>query len=705
MSTASGYMPALRQELSLLPGPPADDGSKRWLLFDPVRNIFHSLTEHAVTLLGAWKAEPADQALLRIQNAHPDLELCEDDLKDMTEFLFAQKLTQMPPQGDPETLARQEAQTRKPFHEQIIHKYLFFRIPLFQPQKFLDITAPYIGFMFKRTTWIIIATIGLVGLYFAARQWDQFVTTFMHFFTLEGFIFYAITLMFIKALHELGHGFTAHHFGAHVPVIGLAFLVMFPILYTDTTDAHRLTKRREKVLIDAGGMIVELAIAAISIFLWSFLPDGPARSAAFFAATTSWALSLMVNLNPCMRFDGYYLLSDTFKIQNMQASGFELGRWWMRETLFGFGREKPIKVPASKEKGLLVYCFTTWVYRFFLFIGIAILVHHLFPKAIGIVLFTIEILFFIVMPIWREFKHWGSHSMQILSSRRGRITLIIFAALLGAFFYPWQNHISAPALMRPSLQTEIYPVSAAEIDAIYVENGMSVTQGQRLASLSSDALELEAALARNRIELLTAQLARLAADIDERRQSVTLHDELRAQELALQSVTDSMAELDITAPHDGMISDMPTALHIGRSVSRTDRLLRLVSQANYEMLALPREDHAGRISNAAAFTFISDDFQKSKITGHLDRLAPTSEAVISEAILTSIAGGALAVHEDENGFLITNNSVFKVRGSTQDSSPLARAQRGIVKIKATPQSPAQALWRSIIRVLIRETDF
>ena len=166
-----------------------------------------------------------------------------------------------------------------------------------------------------------------------------------------------------------------------------------------------------------------------------------------------------------------------------------------------------------------------------------------------------------------------------------------------------------------------------------------------------------------------------------------------------------MAELDITAPHDGMISDMPTALHIGRSVSRTDRLLRLVSQANYEMLALPREDHAGRISNAAAFTFISDDFQKSKITGHLDRLAPTSEAVISEAILTSIAGGALAVHEDENGFLIANNSVFKVRGSAQDSSPLARAQRGIVKIKATPQSPAQALWRSIIRVLIRETDF
>jgi len=72
-------------------------------------------------------------------------------------------------------------------------------------------------------------------------------------------------------------------------------------------------------------MIVEFGIACIAIFLWSFLPDGPARSAAFFAATSSWVLSLMVNLNPCMRFDGYYLLSDLCGFQNMQSSGFQLG--------------------------------------------------------------------------------------------------------------------------------------------------------------------------------------------------------------------------------------------------------------------------------------------------------------------------------------------------------------------------------------------
>ena len=472
-------------------------------------------------------------------------------LKEMAEFLYVQKLTEVPPFDDPEIFARQEAATRRPFHELLIHKYLFFRIPLFQPRKFLNAAAPYLSFLFKTQSWIIIALIGATGLFFAARQWEQFWATFMYFFTLEGFIFYALTLIIIKTLHEFGHAFTAHHFGAKVPIIGVAFLVMFPVLYTDITDAWRLTSRRQRLLIDAGGMITELAIASIAIFLWSFLPDGPARSAAFFAATTSWVLSLMVNLNPCMRFDGYYLLGDFFGIQNMQVTGFELGRWKMRECLFGLKTPKPFNVRPRKQVGLLTYCYFTWIYRFFLFIGIAILVHHLFPKAIGIVLFTIEILFFIVVPMWRELKKWWGFRMIIISTRRGRITLGLTALALTVFFVPWQNKVSAPALFKPSLQTEIFPMGPARLDAVHVKLGQEVQAGEKLVTLSSDTLEFERQQSLQRLELLKAQLNRQASSLQERRLGATLLDEIASEEMSLRALEEERAELIIYAPHDG----------------------------------------------------------------------------------------------------------------------------------------------------------
>ena len=703
MSAGLSVLPPLRQELSLIPAPKADDGSPRWFLFDPVRNSFHSLTRRAVDILAQWSPEPVAAALDRLRKTHADID--EDELKEITKFLFEQKLTQTPPAGDPEGLARQEAAMRRPFHEQLIHKYLFFRIPLFQPDKFLNATAPFLGFMFKKPTWICVFIIGLIGFFFTARQWDQFLTTFMHFFTLEGFIFYAITLVIIKALHELGHAYTARHFGVRVPIIGVAFLVMFPVLYTDTTDAWRLTDKRKRLLIDSGGIIVELSIAAIALFLWSFLPDGPARSAAFFAATTSWVLSLMVNLNPCMRFDGYYLLGDLFSIQNMQRRGFELGRWKMRETLFKLGLPKPEALSSKKTFGLLTYAYSTWVYRFFLFIGIALLVHHLFPKAIGIVLFVIEILFFIVTPIWRELKHWWTLRMTLLSNSRGRISLTILCLLLALFFVPWQTKIHAPALLRPILQTDIFSISPARIEAIHVQLGQNVKAGDSLMDLSSEDLIFNRKLSHQRIAMLTAQLNRQASNIDERRLSAVLDDDLKMEQLTLKSIDAEIAQLTITAPHDGTITTLPQDLHIGRYVTQTDQLIQLVDRRKFEVLALAPEASSVRLSKGTEFTFINDDVQAEKVTGRLSHLAPTTEAYITEPILTSMNGGPLAVYEDDNGLLVPDSPVFKVRGAPLNDIAPARTQRGIVKIKAKAQSPATALWRSVIRVLIRETDF
>ena len=127
---------------------------------------------------------------------------------------------------------------------------------------------------------------------------------------------YFITLILVKCLHELGHAYVAKYHGCRVSAIGIAFLVFFPFLYTDTTDAWRLRNHKDRLLINFAGILTELHLALIATFVWGVLPEG-GLGAAFFIATTSWISSIAINVSPFMRFDGYYVFSDWLK-ENLQ---------------------------------------------------------------------------------------------------------------------------------------------------------------------------------------------------------------------------------------------------------------------------------------------------------------------------------------------------------------------------------------------------
>ena len=711
-TTAPALRP-LRQELSILPAGAVD----QWLLYDPVRGKYHQIGQAAMIILSHWQAIAPDALLAKLHQKAPELDIDAATLQTLTEFLLKEKLLIHPPNADTETLAGQEAAMRKPFHEQLIHKYLFFRIPLFRPQKFLDNYGPFISAFFRpAAAWSLFA-IGVIGLFFAARQWEQFLSTFLYFFTPQGFLFYALSLSLIKALHELGHAFAARHFGARVPVIGIAFLVMFPILYTDTTDVWRIQERRARLWINGAGMVAELSIAAISLCLWSFLPDGVFRSAAFFAATTSWALSLFVNLNPCMRFDGYYLLSDIFRIENLQARGFAAGRWVMRKTLLGLDEGAPEPLSNKQLSGLCLYAWTTWVYRFFLFIGIAILVHHIFPKAIGIVLFTIEIGIFIALPIWREIRHWWSARMKILQHNHGKASLLLSLGLLAVFCLPWQNRISAPALIQPAEQTDIYSASAAQITALHVQNGDAVKAGDILLDMRSPDLDYRREAAIQDLAVAQAQLNRQAASTQDRQLRDIFQDTLSEKRAALTAIERELAQLTLRAPHDGYISDMPDTLHARLYVNSQMRLLQISNPAAIELIGLPKEIAASRVRQGADFTFISDQAGRKPRKGYIHAISPTAAQIITDNVLTAAGGGPIAVAKNKRGEAVADIPVFRVKGLiySQDKDgietphllrmELLRMERGIVKIAALPSSPAKAVWKNIAKVLLRETDF
>ncbi len=152
-------------------------------------------------------------------------------------------------------------------------------------------------------------------------------------------------------------------------------------------------------MIGGAGVTVELVLACLATFAWPFLAEGPLKSLAFSIATVGWVLSLAINLNPLMRFDGYYLFADALGIDNLQSRAFSLGRWRMRELLFGLGAKPPEQFDKKTTRILVWFAWAVWIYRLILFTGIALLVYYMSFKILGLVLFAVEIIYFIAKPV------------------------------------------------------------------------------------------------------------------------------------------------------------------------------------------------------------------------------------------------------------------------------------------------------------------
>ncbi|MGI9301972.1 MAG: biotin/lipoyl-binding protein, partial [Gammaproteobacteria bacterium] len=481
-------LPALRDDLTLIQGAPALDDTPTWNIFDPVRNRYYRIGWLPFQLISRWASGTVNTLLERV-HAESACDVRADDIADIVEFLYANGLTRDPPGGDTSAYVSQYKASRIHIFKWLVHHYLFFKIPLVRPTRFLKATQWLVEPLFTHTARNTVLACGAIGLYLAARQWDEFARTFLHFFSLEGLLLYGVALAFVKICHELGHAYTAIRYRCNVPTMGLAFLVMFPVLYTDATDAWRLRSRRQRLYIGAAGMIVELGIAMISTFLWTFLPDGPARSAAFLTATTSWVVSLTVNLNPFMRFDGYYMLSDWWGVQSLQNRAFAIGKWQLRELLFKANLAAPETFERPLRLRLTLYAWATWVYRLSLFLAIALLVYHLFFKVLGIFLFLVEIIWLISLPIAREVCVWWEKRDTIMRTKRFVVTVSIVLGLGLITLIPWSGRISLPALLETAEHTTVYAPAPGRIATVKIRPGQQVEAGDVLIVLESPEID------------------------------------------------------------------------------------------------------------------------------------------------------------------------------------------------------------------------
>lgn len=704
MQAAAFSLPALRADLTLLPGAAAENGAPTWLIHDVSRNRYFRLGLDAFLALGQWQAGMSSTELIE-KCSERGIHLDAQDLDGLLQFMLANQLLLTQDPTAVKRLLAQHERSRQHWFKWLLHHYLFIRIPLWRPDAFLQRTWPVVRHLLHPAVLWSIRALGVIGILLALQQWDVFVSTFLHFLTWEGLALYGLTLGVVKTAHELGHAYVARRYGCRVGSIGLAFMVLFPVLYTDTTDAWRLRSSRDRLRIVLAGVGTEIHLAMLATLAWSLLPDGSLRSVAFFVATTSWITSVLVNISPFMRFDGYFAFSDLLQAENLQPRAFALARWHLREMLFGFSEDMPEHLPHWRSTLFIAYAYATWLYRLFLFLGIALLVYHFAFKLLGIVLFVIEIAWFVLLPMKNELLQWWQRRKAIRLNRHTLLSLIGLLALLVALSTPWRSTVSVPAVLLAGEFQPLYAPERGRVLELLATPGDLVEVNRPLIRLESPELSHAIAQTQRELALVDEKIQRQAGSFRDLQDTLILSRQRIELQTRIESLMQRQSRLTLRAPMDGRVSQMES-LQTGQWVSEHAPLISLRSEEGLRIMALIPAQDLHRVEAGAQARWISNLPGSPKLQLQLTRIDETALSVLKWPELASDYGGPVPVRKDAHQQLRPEGSWYLLELVAKEAQQApAQQQAGQVLIEGHAESLLSRYWKYAAAVWVRESGF
>ncbi|MBE1301283.1 MAG: hypothetical protein GJ680_15435 [Alteromonadaceae bacterium] len=236
---------------------------------------------------------------------------------------------------------------------------LMMRFKLVDPNKWFDHIIDSIRFVWSPRAIKFQTMFILFAFFLIAWNGQRFAQDFTQVYLqtqLSGVIYIWIIALVAIALHECGHGLTCKYYGGDVHEMGFLLLAFQPCLYCNVNDAWLFENKNHKIQVALAGVWVELLVAALATLVWLAVDvHNPVGYIAFVLMTIGTASSLLVNLNPLLKFDGYYILTDWLEMQNLRQNSLAWFSWNLKTKLFGAEDEKPFE-PSEREKR--VY----WIY-------------------------------------------------------------------------------------------------------------------------------------------------------------------------------------------------------------------------------------------------------------------------------------------------------------------------------------------------------
>jgi putative peptide zinc metalloprotease protein len=428
---------------------------------------------------------------------------------------------------------------------------------------------------------------------------------------------------------------------------------------------------------------------------------------AFLLSSTTWMSTLLINASPFMRFDGYFILSDALGVVNLHQRCFDYARWHLRRVLFALPDAPPEYLHPRHHWLAIAFAWATWLYRLVVFLGIAALVYHFFIKLVGIVLFLIEIVWFVAGPVWKEIQVWTTMKSQIVAAGRYRLVLLLLAVTVLFCLLPLPGHTRLAAMLYPAQLQTVYAPSDAYLLQSHIRQGQAVRAGQPLFAMTSPQLRQNFLLSEQRSRQLAAQENGASFDDDSRKDWDVLNSQWQHARSESGYLQKEMVKYFPVAAFAGRVVDVHPEVQQAGWLSAREPMAVIAGNGPYEAVAYLPESQLALLDRDAGAVFMRSGVWPQKLALQVVSVSADAESELSVPELALDVGGDVAVRSRNSRFY-PEKTVYKVVFRSQQmvdfSQPLSR-ERGVVVVSMQPSSTVLAWLRDVAAVFYREFGF
>jgi putative peptide zinc metalloprotease protein len=399
--------------------------------------------------------------------------------------------------GLPDTteIADRQRKQRRQTWVQNLKSPMSLRLPLVDPDAFLSRTMTYLRPLFGRTGALLWLAVVAPAAILAASHWDALTGNLADRVLATGnLLLLSLCYPVVKLIHELGHGYAVKARGRQVREMGVMLLILVPVPYVDASAASALTSKWRRALVGAAGMIAELFVAALALYLWLLIEPGVLRAVLFNVMLIAGVSTLLINGNPLLRFDAYYILADLIEIPNL---GQRANRFWghlVDKYLFRTPDMAPFDATPGEKRWFLVYAPLAFAARMAMLIGIALFVAQAY-FIVGVLIALWSLWSGIGLPLWRMGAHVFT-GPQLARNRARAVRLTVggmVAALVLLLVVPAPHHLATQGIVWLPDQAQVRAGADATIVRVAAREGAAVRRGELLVETANPVLAADVA--------------------------------------------------------------------------------------------------------------------------------------------------------------------------------------------------------------------